>query len=93
MSRQRYTVTITETGGRGRVFATRVLAGGANAAFGAGLCKLFGRRVHWQPDSGLVTGDPSYGYGQVFESLPNTGSGWSATSRTGRARFNVAAGW
>jgi len=89
---KRYTVTVTELGERGRDRTTRVLAEDEIDARCRGVAKIFGPRAFWFPDSGLRTGDPSYGYGQVFEPLERELGGGN-TSRTGRARFTVEAGW
>ena len=85
---KRYTVRVTELDERGQVHETRVLATDDRSARDQGIYKLFGRRTFWQVDSGL-----GRDYGQVFEALVNTGNGFSATSRTPRARINTERGW
>jgi hypothetical protein len=46
--------------------------------------RVWGKRAFFQQDSGLPQG-----FGQIFESLPNTGNGWSATSLTGRVQIKA----
>ena len=48
--------------------------------------RVFGKNAFFHQDSGLPIG-----YGQVFIDNPNTGSGWSARSVTGRVRIDVVA--
>lgn len=43
----------------------------------------FGRHAFFHQDNGLPLG-----FGQIFKNLPNTGSGWSATSLTDRVKIS-----
>jgi hypothetical protein len=45
--------------------------------------RVWGKKAFFKEDHGLP------GYGQIFEELPNTGSGWNATSLTGRVRVDL----
>jgi hypothetical protein len=85
---KRYTVRVVELGSTERVHETRVLATDEPSARNQAITKLFGRMTFWQADSGL-----GRNYGQVFQALPNSGSGFQATSRTGRARLEAVHGW
>lgn len=57
-------------------------------ALGRCITRHFGRQAFFEPDSGLPHTEDRW-YGQIFRSLPNTGSGWSATSLTDRVRVEI----
>lgn len=48
----------------------------------------FGKNAFFCQDHGLPCG-PDFRFGQIYESLPNTGNGCSATSLTGRVKITV----
>ena len=84
--RRKFTVAVSGCSHDSKTWETVVVEQDKMTAIEKAVVKLFGKRAFFQQDNGLS----SIGrYGQIFRSVPNTGSGWRANSVTGRIFVSV----